>query len=82
MTYVFRNNTIERFLPGEYAFSGYDDYAAVADAEKYLWWYQVPIKFHREQLIAEVQSYVQRLEWAIAQIGHKPLLIITLESLY
>lgn len=82
MTYVFRNNTIERFLPGEYAFSGYDDYAAVPDAEKYLWWYQVPIKFHREQLIAEVQSYVQRLEWAIAQIGHKPLLIITLESLY
>lgn len=82
MTYVFRNNTIERFLPGEYTFSGYDDYAAMPEAEKYLWWYQVPVKFNREQLIAEVQSYAQRLEWAVAQIGQEPLLIITLECLY
>lgn len=82
MTYVFRNNTIERFLPRDYTFSGYDDYAAVPEAEKYLWWYQVPIKFNREQLIAEVQSYAQRLEWAVAQIGQKPLLIITIECLY
>lgn len=82
MIYVFRNNTIERFLQGEYVFSGYDDYAAVPEAEKYVWWYQVPIKFNREQLIAEVQSYAQRLEWAVAQIGKKPLLIITLECLY
>ena len=82
MTYVFRNNTIERFLQGDYTFSGYDDYAAVPEAEKYLWWYQVPIKFNREQLIAEVQSYAQRLQWAIQQIGQKPLLIITLECLY
>jgi len=82
MTYVFRNNTIERFLQGDYTFSGYDDYAAVPEAEKYVWWYQVPIKFNREQLIAEVQSYAQRLQWAIQQIGQKPLLIITLECLY
>ena len=82
MVYVFRNNTIERFLPSDYVFSGYDDYAAVQDAEKYVWWYQVPIKFNREQLIAEVESYAQRLQWAIQQIGAKPLLIITLECLY
>ena len=24
--FVFRNNTVERFFPKEYAFSGYDDY--------------------------------------------------------
>lgn len=82
MTYVFRNNTIERFLQGDHTFSGYDDYAAVPEADKYLWWYQVPIKFNREQLIDEVQSYAQRLQWAIQQIGQKPLLIITLECLY
>lgn len=82
MIYVFRNNTIERFLDGDYIFSGYDDYATVPEAEKYLWWYQVPIKFNREQLIAEVQSYAQRLQWAINQIGQKPLLIISLECLY
>lgn len=82
MTYVFRNNTIERFLQGDYTFSGYDDYAAVPEAEKYVWWYQVPIKFNRERLIGEVQSYAQRLQWAVSQIGAKPLLIITLECLY
>lgn len=82
MTYVFRNNTIERFFGEGYVFSGYDDYAAVPEAEKYVWWYQVPIKFNREQLIAEVESYAQRLQWAVSQIGQKPLLIITLECLY
>ena len=82
MTYVFRNNTIERFFGEGYVFSGYDDYAAVPEAEKYVWWYQVPIKFNREQLIAEVDSYAQRLQWAVQQIGQKPLLIISLECLY
>lgn len=82
MTYVFRNNTIERFFGEGYVFSGYDDYAAVPEAEKYVWWYQVPIKFNREQLIAEVESYAQRLQWVMQQIGKKPLLIITLECLY
>ena len=82
MTYVFRNNTIERFFGDGYMFSGYDDYAAVPEAEQYLWWYQVPIKFNSEQLIAEVESYAQRLQWAVSQIGQKSLLIITLECLY
>ena len=82
MTYVFRNNTIERFLSGDYTFSGYDDFSTVPNADAYLWWYQVPIKYNREQLVAEVQSYVQRLQWAVSQIGEKPLLILTLECLY
>lgn len=82
MTYVLRNNTIERFFGEGYSFSGYDDYAAVPEADRYVWWYQVPIKFNREQLIAEVESYAQRLQWAVSQIGTKPLLIITLECLY
>lgn len=82
MTYVFRNNTIERFLSGDYIFSGYDDFSAVPDADRYIWWYQVPIKYNREQLIAEVESYAQRLLWAVDQIGDKPLLVLTLESVY
>ena len=82
MTYVFRNNTIERFFGEGYVFSGYDDYAEVPETEKYVWWYQVPIKFNREQLIAEVESYAQRLQWAVQQIGKKPLLIISLECLF
>lgn len=82
MTYVFRNNTIERFLSGDYVFSGYDDFSAVPKADSYLWWYQVPIKYNHDQLVAEVQSYAQRLLWAVEQIGDKPLLILTLESVY
>lgn len=82
MTYVFRNNTIERFLSGDYVFSGYDDFSAVPEADAYLWWYQVPIKYNRNQLVAEVESYAQRLLWAVEQIGDKPLLILTLESVY
>ncbi|MBR1716797.1 MAG: HAD-IIIC family phosphatase [Paludibacteraceae bacterium] len=82
MTYVFRNNTIERFLTGDYIFSGYDDFSAVPEADAYLWWYQVPIKYNRDQLVAEVESYAQRLLWTVDQIGDKPLLILTLESVY
>lgn len=82
MTYVFRNNTIERFLPGDYMYSGYDDFSAVPVADKYLWWYQVPVKFNREQLIAEVESYAHRMQWAVEQVGAMPLLIFTLECLY
>lgn len=82
MTYVFRNNTIERFLPGDYIFSGYDDFSAVPEADRYIWWYQVPIKYNRDQLVAEVESYAQRLVWAVEQIGDKPLLVLTLESVY
>lgn len=82
MTYVFRNNTIERFLIGDYIFSGYDDFSAVPEADAYLWWFQVPIKYNRDQLVAEVESYAQRLLWAVDQIGDKPLLILTLESVY
>ena len=82
MTYVFRNNTIERFLSGDYVFSGYDDFSAVPEADAYLWWYQVPIKYNRNQLVAEVESYAQRLLWAVDQIGDMPLLILTLESVY
>ncbi|MBR1923020.1 MAG: HAD-IIIC family phosphatase [Paludibacteraceae bacterium] len=82
MTYVFRNNTIERFLQGEYIFSGYDDFSAVPVADGYLWWYQVPIKYNQDQLAAEVESYSKRLLWAVEQINNKPLLILTLESLH
>lgn len=82
MTYVFRNNTIERLLDGDYQFSGYDDYGTVPEVEGYLWWYQVPVKMNREQLVAEVESYAQRLLWVAGQIGDKPLLVLTLECIW
>lgn len=80
MTYVFRNNTIERFLEGDYCFSGYDDYGDIPAADAYLWWYQVPIKMNLLQAITEVESYAQRINVIARQIGRKPLTILTLTA--
>ena len=82
MTYVFRNNTIERFFRGNFQFSGYDDFSAVPQADEYVWWYQVPIKYNVEQLIAEVETYKNKLEWIVEQIGNNPMQILTLECVY
>ena len=53
--YVFRNTTIERFFPKGYRFSGYDDLSEIpADAEVYVWFYQVPIRLDHGILSAEI----------------------------
>ena len=55
--FVFRNNTIERFFGSEYAFSGYDDVSNIPqEADGYIWWYQVPIKFEQNVLADEIRS--------------------------
>lgn len=82
MTYVFRNNTIERFLPGNYMFSGYDDFTEVPDADDYLWWYQVPFNYNNEKLALEVNSYSQKLNYIVDKIEGKSLVVISLEIWY
>lgn len=82
MTFVFRNNTIERFLRGDYQFSGYNDFSNIPDADAYLWWYQIPIKYNVEQLISEISLYADKLRFVANQIGHKSLEIFTLENIY
>ena len=82
MTYVFRNNTIERFLRGEYQYSGYNDFSIIPDADAYLWWYQVPVKHNISQLVDEIGLFVDKLQFIVCQIGNKPLNIITIENIY
>lgn len=82
MTYVFRNNTIERFLRGEYQYSGYNDFSVIPNADSYLWWYQVPIKYTTNQLAEEIMLYADKLQFIANQIGNKPLHIITLKNIY
>lgn len=84
MKYVFRNNTIERFFGKEFSFSGYDDISVVpADAESYVWWYQVPIKYEQNVLAEEINGYVQKLGFVLSQIDSKKTLVaFTMDVLY
>lgn len=84
MKYVFRNNTIERFFSKEYSFSGYDDISLVPeDADGYVWWYQVPIKFEQNVLADEIRGYAQKLRFVLSQINPKKTFIaLTMDILY
>ena len=84
MTYVFRNNTIERFFGKDFSFSGYDDISVIpADADSYVWWYQVPIKYDQRVLAEEINGYVQKLHWVLGHMDLKKTLVaFTMEILY
>lgn len=79
MIFVFRNNTIEQFLGTGYQFSGYDDVSSVPEADAYLWWYQVPLRFNYHQQVEEVRSYVQKLQFVAGQID-RTFYVLTLEQ--
>lgn len=82
--FVFRNNTVERFFPKDYQFSGYDDISRIpADADGYVWFYQVPIKFEQEVLLEEIQRYAQSFEYVLSQIDPaRTIVALTMELLY
>ncbi len=79
MTFVFRNNTIERFMPADYLFSGYDDISLVPDeATDFVWWYQVPMKFDNGNLVGEINSYINKIRLVLSAIGHRQFVVFTL----
>lgn len=82
--FVFRNNTIERFFPKGYAFSGYDDISVVPqDAEGYVWFYQLPVKYDTESLCAEVEGFARKLQFVLAQANPlKPFIVFTMDETY
>lgn len=68
--YVFRNNTIERFLSKEYSFSGYDDISVIpTDVDAYIWWYQMPIIYDKKVLAMTVDSYADKVSYVVASIA-------------
>lgn len=83
-SFVFRNNTIERFFPKEYVFSGYDDVSNIpVEADGYVWFYQVPIKYEQEVLAREIDGYIQKLIFVLSQVDPvKTIVALTMESLY
>ena len=82
--FVFRNNTVERFFPKDYAFSGYDDISVVpADANGYVWFYQAPVGYNREASVEEIQGYQQKFNFVLAQIdSNKTVIALTMEDIY
>ena len=82
--FVFRNNTIERFFPKEYTFSGYDDISFIpSDANAFVWFYQAPIGYNRVASVEEIQGYQQKFNFVLAQIdANKTVLALTMEDIY
>ena len=78
-TFVFRNQTVEPFLGYDgMTYSGYGDISLVsADADRYIWFYQVPVNADSIQLAEEIDSYRDKLDLVLSQTGdQKPLLMV------
>lgn len=81
--FVFRNNTIERFFPSDYAFSGYADVSAIPEADGYVWFYQVPLHADSMAVANEVESYPSQLQLVLSQIPiTKTVIALTMVPLY
>ena len=82
--FVFRNNTVERFFPKEYTFSGYDDISFIpTDANGYVWFYQAPIGYSCEVSVAEIEGYQQKFSFVLAQVdANKTVVALTMEDIY
>lgn len=82
--FVFRNNTIERFFPKDYQFSGYDDISYIPqDATGYVWFYQVPIKYDSGLVAEEIQRFAQSFQYVLDRIDSSKLCVaLTMELLY
>ena len=82
--FVFRNNTVERFFPKDYSFSGYDDISFIpSDADGFVWFYQAPVGCDREAQLEEIKGCQQKFEFVLAHIDtNKALIALTMEAVY
>lgn len=82
--FVFRNNTVERFFPKDYVFSGYDDISVIpADSNGYIWFFQAPIGYYREASVEEIRGYQQKFKFVLNQIDtSKTVIALTMEDIY
>lgn len=76
--FVFRNNTVEFFFDAkECAFSGYEDISLVPeDAERYIWFYQVPYGIITEKSAAIVKSYIQSFDLVYSRVPKQKEILV------
>lgn len=82
--FVFRNNTIERFFPMSYHFSGYGDISYIPDDDEgYVWFYQEPFGYDSHLISQEIDNSIQKLRLVIDKIKEsKTIVALTMERLY
>ena len=82
--FIFRNNTIERFFPNDYSFSGYDDVSFIpGDADGYIWFYQAPIQFDNGLLADEINACLQKFHFVLSKIEtNKMVVALTMDLPY
>ena len=84
-TFVFRNQTVEAFFGYDgMTYSGYGDISQVPDeADRYIWFYQVPVNADGAQLAQEIASYGDQLDLVLAGAdASKPFIIFSLVNLF
>lgn len=81
--FVFRNNTIERFFPQDYEFSGYDDVSLIPeDAEGYVWFYQAPIGYDNALLSEEIASDLKKFMMVLGTVNpNKTIVALTMTAI-
>ena len=82
--FVFRNNTVERFFPQGYVFSGYDDISVIPnDVDGYVWFYQLPVKMSEAILCEEVHGFSERVSLVLNRVSSsKPFYLFTMDEVF
>ena len=81
--FIFRNQTVEVFFDeAGIGYSGYDDISSIPDAERYIWFYQVPFNPNSQQLANEVSTFIDKLKLVISQIGDREIWVFSLVNLF
>jgi len=83
MVYVYRNNTVERFFPSDWRYSGYSDVSEVPDsAEQFVWWYHAPMSGDSGAVAKEIESYKLMFSMVIERIGNRQIILLTMASIF
>lgn len=81
--FIFRNQTVELFFGEDnIGYSGYDDISCIEEADRYIWFYQVPFNTNSRQLAEEVSTYIDKLRLVISQIGEREIWVFSLVNLF
>ncbi len=82
--WVFRNQTIERFFPNDYQFSGYGDISVIPNKmDGYIWFYLLPIMYDQSALSQELSNYSLSFNYVLERINPNTIVIaLTIDVLY
>ena len=80
--FVFRNNTVERFFPEGYSFSGYDDISTIpAEATGYVWFFQAPVGYDCSAIAREIRGYQSKFDFTLRRIDDdKTVVALTIDG--